>query len=78
MTVAVGVFFAIIHIVHAFEMRYYGQAEMIIEAIVPPRVRRHSRGTGPWLAQSGYRSVELRRIVGWMGVVAILVGLLFA
>lgn len=75
--IAVGIVFAAIQVVHVLEMLYYWPVGVLLEGVLPLILAVVVTATGPWLYRRGYAFGERRRIVGWMGLVALLVGLLF-
>lgn len=76
--IIVGVVFGAIQTVHTFEMLYYGFLGVALEALLPLVLAVIIAVTGPWLYLKGYGRDERRRMVGWMALVAVLVGLLYA
>lgn len=75
--IVVGLVFAGIQTFHIFQMTYYGTMGVLLESVVPWLLALVVVVTGPWLARNGYRFEERRRVVGWMAVFSVLVGLLF-
>lgn len=74
---AVGIVFAWIQTLHIFEMVYYGTVGVVLEAVLPLVLAMTIAATGPWLYRRGYTRTERRRVVSWMALGALLVGLLF-
>lgn len=75
--VLTGAGLAVIHLIHVYEMLYYGFIGVVLEGMVPLALAGILALSGPWLVRRGYSLEERRTVFKWMALVAVAVGLLF-
>ena len=76
-TLIAGILLASIHALHVYEMLYYGFIGVFVEGVIPFILAGLIAGVGPWLSYAGYSRPERRRVIGWMALTGVLIGLLF-
>lgn len=75
--VLTGAGLAVIHLIHVYEMLYYGFIGVVLEGMVPLALAGILALSGPWLVRRGYSLEERRTVFKWMALVSVAVGLLF-